>query len=75
VSVTNLIFARFIEDGKDLASAAYWWTKGPRRFSFGTVEKAMGLRGIPETELIFKDCSVPAKMWWSKGTATRASRN
>jgi alkylation response protein AidB-like acyl-CoA dehydrogenase len=34
--------------------------KGTPGFSFGTVERAMGLRGIPETELIFKDCSVPA---------------
>jgi alkylation response protein AidB-like acyl-CoA dehydrogenase len=49
------------------ASAAYWWTRGPEGFTFGTVEKAMGLRGIPETELIFKDCSVPAENVVVKG--------
>lgn len=30
-------------------------------FAFGRVEKAMGLRGIPETELLFDDCVVPAQ--------------
>jgi len=60
VSVTNLIFARFIEDGKDLGIGGILVDKGTPGFSFGRVERAMGLRGIPETELIFKDCEVPA---------------
>jgi alkylation response protein AidB-like acyl-CoA dehydrogenase len=59
VSVTNLIFVRFIEDGKDLGIGGIIVDKGTDGFTFGTVEKAMGLRGIPETELIFKDCVVP----------------
>ena len=61
ISVTNLIFARFIEDGKDLGIGGILVDKGTPGFTFGTVEKAMGLRGIPETELIFKDCVVPAE--------------
>jgi alkylation response protein AidB-like acyl-CoA dehydrogenase len=61
ISVTNLIFARFIEDGQDLGIGGILVDKGTPGFTFGTVEKAMGLRGIPETELIFKDCVVPAE--------------
>ncbi len=59
VSVSNLIFARFIEDGKDLGIGGVLVDKGTPGFTFGRVERAMGLRGIPETELIFKDCRVP----------------
>ena len=59
ISVTNLIFARFIEDGRDLGIGGILVDKGTPGFTFGRVEKAMGLRGIPETELILKDCWVP----------------
>ncbi|HSO60130.1 MAG TPA: acyl-CoA dehydrogenase family protein [Desulfobacterales bacterium] len=58
ISVTNLIFVRFVEDGKDLGIGGILVDKGTPGFSFGTVEKAMGLRGIPEAELIFKNCTV-----------------
>ena len=61
ISVTNLIFARFIEGGRDLGIGGILVDKGTAGFTFGTVEKAMGLRGIPETELIFEDCEVPAE--------------
>ena len=60
VSVTNLIFCRFIEDGNDLGIGGILVDKGTPGFTFGTVENAMGLRGIPETELIFNNCVVPA---------------
>jgi len=60
ISVTNLIFARFFEDDKELVIGGILVDKGTSGFTFGRVEKAMGLRGIPETELIFKDCEVPA---------------
>lgn len=58
ISVTNLIFVRFVEDGKDIGIGGILVDKGTPGFSFGTVEKAMGLRGIPEAELIFKNCMV-----------------
>jgi len=58
ISVTNLVFVRFVEDGKDLGIGGILVDKGTPGFSFGTVEKAMGLRGIPEAELIFKNCTV-----------------
>jgi len=60
ISVTNLIFVRFIVDGQDLGIGGILVDKGTPGFTFGRVEDAMGLRGIPETELIFKDCVVPA---------------
>ena len=58
ISVTNLIFARFIEDGQDKGIGGILVDKGTAGFTFGRVERAMGLRGIPETELIFKNCEV-----------------
>ncbi len=61
ISITNLIFARFIEDGKDLGIGGILVDKDTPGFTFGTVERAMGLRGIPETELIFENCEVPEK--------------
>ena len=67
VSVSNLIFVRFIEDGKDMGIGGILVDKGTKGFTFGTVEKAMGLRGIPETELIFKDCVVPSENVVVKG--------
>ena len=60
VSVTNLIFARFIENGKDRGIGGIMVDKETPGFTFGRIERAMGLRGIPETELIFNDCEVPA---------------
>lgn len=67
ISVSNLIYVRFIEDGKDLGIGGILVDKGTEGFTFGTVEKAMGLRGIPETELIFNDCMVPAENVVVKG--------
>jgi len=61
ISLTYLIFVRFIEDGKDLGIGGILVDKGTSGFSFGTVERAMGLRGIPETELIFENCEVPGE--------------
>lgn len=59
VSVSNLVFARFFDNGQELGIGGVLVDKGTPGFAFGRVEKALGLRGIPETELIFKDCEVP----------------
>ena len=59
ISITNLVFARFFENDKELGIGGILVDKGTPGFTFGRVEKAMGLRGIPEAELIFKDCRVP----------------
>jgi len=70
ISVTNLIFARFIEDGRDLGIGGILVDKGTPGFTFGRVERAMGLRGIPETELIFDNCEVPTENVVVKGDGT-----
>ncbi len=67
ISVTNLIFARFIEDGQDLGIGGILVDKDTPGFTFGRVERAMGLRGIPETELIFENCEVPKENVVVKG--------
>ncbi len=67
VSVSNLIFVRFIEDGNDVGIGGILVDKGTPGFTFGRVERAMGLRGIPETELIFNNCEVPEENVVVKG--------
>ena len=75
ISITNLIFARFIEDGKDLGIGGILVDKGTPGFTFGTVERAMGLRGIPETELIFKNCEVPEENVVVKADGSESFKN
>ncbi len=61
VSRTNLIFARIVDRaGKDQGIGGVLVDLGTPGFRIGRVEDAMGLRGIPEAELIFEDCAVPA---------------
>ena len=61
ISRTNLIFARIVDrDGKDQGIGGILVDKGTPGFAIGRVEDAMGLRGIPEAELIFENCEVPA---------------
>lgn len=61
ISKTNLIFARIVDrDGGDQGIGGILVDLGTPGFSIGRVEDAMGLRGIPEAELIFEDCEVPA---------------
>jgi len=40
-AISNLIFVRFIEDGKDLGIGGILVDKGTKGFTFGTVEKAI----------------------------------
>ena len=62
ISKSNLIFARIIDrDGKDQGIGGILVDLGTPGFSIGRVEDAMGLRGIPEAELIFENCEVPAE--------------
>ncbi len=61
ISRTNLIFARIVDrEGNDQGIGGILVDKGTPGFSVGRVEDAMGLRGIPEAELIFDSCEVPA---------------
>jgi len=63
VSKLHLIFARVIEDGVDQGIGGFIAVRGETEgLKIGTREPAMGLRGIPETEIIFEDMVVPASM-------------
>lgn len=63
VSRLHLIFARVMEDGVDQGIGGFIAlldeTKGLR---IGAREPAMGLRGIPETQVFFDDMEIPKAM-------------
>lgn len=59
ISKSNLVFVRFFEDGRELGIGGILVDLGHPGFTTGKVERAMGLRGIPETELLFDNCVVP----------------
>lgn len=60
ISNTHLIFTRIKDkDGVDQGIGGILVDKGTPGFTFGKIEDAMGLRGIPEGELIFENCEVP----------------
>ncbi len=61
ISRTNLIFARILDrNGVDQGIGGILVDLGTPGFTIGRVEDAMGLRGIPEAELVFRNCEVPA---------------
>ena len=68
VSKLHLIFARVFEDGEAQGIAGFISVRDPDRglepkgLIIGAREPAMGLRGIPETEIIFEDLEIPADM-------------
>ena len=61
VSRLHLIFARvFDEDGAELGIGGFLAVRGEAAgLRIGPREPTMGLRGIPETEVIFEDLEVP----------------
>lgn len=63
VSKLHLIFARVMEEGQDRGIAGFIAVRGEAEgLRIGTREPAMGLRGIPETEVIFEDLVVHQDM-------------
>jgi alkylation response protein AidB-like acyl-CoA dehydrogenase len=63
VSKLHLIFARVIEDGEDLGIAGFIAVRDVTEgLKIGRREPAMGLRGIPETEIIFDDMEIDPSM-------------
>tara|TARA_R110000787_G_scaffold226512_3_gene334339 strand:+ start:98367 stop:99584 length:1218 start_codon:yes stop_codon:yes gene_type:complete len=63
VSKLHLIFARVIEDGEDKGIGGFIAIRDQAEgLRVGTREPAMGLRGIPECEMIFEDLVVPETM-------------
>ncbi len=63
VSKLHLIFARVIEDGEDKGIGGFIAVRDEAEgLVIGNREPAMGLRGIPETEVLFNDLVVPENM-------------
>jgi len=62
VSKLHLIFARVVEGGRSLGIGGFIAMRGDKGLTIGAREPAMGLRGIPETEVIFENLEVPAEM-------------
>ena len=63
VSRLHLIFARIIDGGEDLGIGAFLAVRGEAEgLTVGKREPAMGLRGIPETEIILDDLFVADAM-------------
>lgn len=60
VSRLHLIFARRIEGGQDRGIAGFIALRDEPGLRIGRREMAMGLRGIPETEVHFEDLRLPA---------------
>ncbi|MCL4351850.1 MAG: acyl-CoA dehydrogenase family protein [Firmicutes bacterium] len=60
ISRTYLVFARFQDArGHDEGIGALLVDKDTPGFAVTAIEDAMGLRGLPEAELRFRDCRVP----------------
>ena len=62
VSKFHLIFARVFENDEPQGIAGFIALRGAKGLIIGKREPAMGLRGIPETQLIFEDLEVPQEM-------------
>ncbi len=63
VSKLHLIFARVFDDGMEQGIGGFIAVRDQTEgLVIGKREPAMGLRGIPETEVIFEDMAVPAEM-------------
>ena len=63
VSRLHVVFARVIEDGEDKGIGGFLMVRGEQQgLEIGERIYAMGLRGIPETVVHFKDAEVHADM-------------
>ncbi|MEE8352177.1 MAG: 3-sulfinopropanoyl-CoA desulfinase, partial [Rhodospirillales bacterium] len=68
ISKLHLIFARVFDDGEEQGIAGFICVRDPDKgldpkgLTIGRREPAMGLRGIPETEVILEDLEIPADM-------------
>ncbi len=63
VSRLHLIFARVFEDGEQQGIGGFIAVRGESDgLEVGKRERAMGLRGLPETEILLRDLTVPSAM-------------
>ncbi|MET0539399.1 MAG: 3-sulfinopropanoyl-CoA desulfinase [Xanthobacteraceae bacterium] len=67
ISRLHLVFARMFHDGKEQGIAGFIVVRDPQKDTpkglvIGKREPAMGVRGLPETEVLFQDLEVPQEM-------------
>ncbi len=62
VSKFHLIFARVYENNESQGIAGFIALKGTKGLKTGKREPAMGLRGIPETQILFEDLEISEEM-------------
>ena len=62
VSKLHLIFARVFDNNRAQGIAGFIALAGASGLTIGKREPAMGLRGIPETEILFDNLEVPTEM-------------
>ncbi|MGH6946797.1 MAG: 3-sulfinopropanoyl-CoA desulfinase [Kiloniellales bacterium] len=63
ISRLHLIFARVFENGEERGIGGFLAIRDRAPgLKLGKRERAMGLRGLPETEIVFEDLEVPAEM-------------
>ncbi len=63
VSKLHLIFARVFDDGEEQGIGGFIAVRDEAKgLIIGRREPAMGLRGIPETEIVFEDLEIPENM-------------
>lgn len=67
VSRLHLVFARMVREGTEQGIAGFIVVRdpdsgSPKGLVIGKREPAMGVRGIPETEVLFEDLEVPEDM-------------
>lgn len=63
VSKAHLIFAQVVENGENLGIGGFIAVHGEDEgLKIGAREPAMGLRGIPETEILFEDLEISEDM-------------
>jgi 3-sulfinopropanoyl-CoA desulfinase len=58
-SVVNVVVAKLVEDGVDRGLCAVYVESDASGYELGKRNYMMGLRGIPEMDVHFRDCAVP----------------
>jgi len=58
-SIANVVVAKLIEDGEDKGLCAVYVERDQDGYELGKRNYMMGLRGIPEMDVHFRDCAVP----------------
>ncbi|HET8616826.1 MAG TPA: acyl-CoA dehydrogenase family protein [Actinomycetales bacterium] len=58
-SIANVVVAKYVEDGEDKGLCAVYVERDDDGYELGKRNYMMGLRGIPEMDVHFRDCVAP----------------